>query len=120
MEAPFISMVDTYIQNYDCYPENEQISFECEYGELIFHKNTKNKNTTHTIILYGIYIHPIYRKQGLCTKILRYLIDRSKGRFTYCMVEAVLSNILYDYLLRFSYQNKKFKNTRYGFVYMIV
>ena len=34
----FTQMIDTYFLNYDLY-EKEKISFECDYGELIFLKS---------------------------------------------------------------------------------
>jgi hypothetical protein len=108
-------LIDTYLSNYVTY-ENGKISFECTIGELIFIKDTDKNNM---LILFSIYIHPEYRKNGVCRAILQYLIDNSGNQFTYICVQSVLSNILYEYLVRFHYKNKKFKNTKNGFVYKI-
>lgn len=109
----FKEIIDAYISNYSKF-EQSKIPFDCDYGELIFVKTNKD-----ILILYGIYIYPEYREKGLCRDILHYLIDKSDGQFKYIRVESVLSKVLYEYLLRFSYKNKKFKTTKSGFVYVI-
>lgn len=109
----FKKIIDTYLLNYESY-EKGKVEFDCNYGELIFLKDNRNMLT-----LFGIYIHPEYREQGFCRSILRYLIDKSKCQFNYVLVESVISKILYEYLLRFKYQNKKFNNTKNGFIYNI-
>jgi hypothetical protein len=106
----FIEIIDTYLLNYSSYDKGK-ISFECEYGELIF-----NKQYNNVLTVFAIYIYPEYRKNGLCRNILHYLIDNSSDKFKYVCVESVLSNILYEYLLRFNYKNKTFKNTISGFI----
>ena len=70
-----------------------------DHGELIFFKGNSK-----ILTLFGIYIFPEYRKQGLCKNILQYLIDKSKCQFKYVLVESVMSKILYEYLLRFKYE----------------
>ena len=113
-------IIDTYFLNYDLY-EKEKISFECEYGELIFLK-TDNKDD---LILYAIYIAPRYRENGLCRSILHYLIDKISStdkcsmttKFKNVWVQTVLSKVLYDYLLRFTYKGKKFTQVKDGFLY---
>jgi hypothetical protein len=51
---------------------------------------------------------------------LYYLIDSAKKyNFKYFCVQSVLSKILYEYLLRFKYNNKGFNLKKIGFVYMI-
>ena len=110
----FTSIIDTYLSNFDNY-NNGNISFECDYGELIFYK--KNPKV---LTLFAIYIRPEYRNQGLCRDILCYLIDSCSNsingcNFEYFCIKSVLSNILYDYLLRFKYKNKYFVNTQKGF-----
>jgi hypothetical protein len=107
----FTKIIDTYFLNYDLY-ENGKISFECDYGELIFLKSD-NKDD---LILYAIYIAPRYRQNGLCRNILHYLIDKISPFKNLC-VQTVLSKILYEYLSRFSYKGKQFKNKKNGFVY---
>lgn len=111
----FTQMIDTYFLNYDLY-EKEKISFECDYGELIFLKSDNNDH----LILYAIYIAKKYRKNGLCRSILHYLIDKSSSsKFKNLCVQTVLSKVLYEYLVRFTYKGKKFKNIKDGFVYKI-
>lgn len=107
----FNEIIDTYLLNYDLY-ENGKVEFECDYGELIFFKRNRNM-----LILFGICIFPEYRQKGLCRNILHYLIDKSREKFKYVLVESVLSKVLYEYLLRFEYKNRKFKRTYEGFLY---
>ena len=109
----FKEIIDAYISNYSTY-DNGKVSFEYEYGELIFFK--KNPKI---LTLFGIYIYPEYREKGICRSILQYLIDSSVNKFQQLCIQSVLSKVLYEYLLRFEYNNKKFKNTRSGFVYKI-
>lgn len=109
----FIEIIDTYFSNYDLYQKGK-VEFDCDYGELIFFKENHNM-----LILFGIYIHPKYREQGFCRSILHYLIEKSKSRFKYILIESVISKILYEYLLRFKYGDKKFKLTKEGFIYKI-
>lgn len=109
----FKEIIDAYIFNYSKF-EKGKVSFDCDYGELIFVKTNKQ-----ILILYGIYIFPEYRKKGACCDILHYLIDKSEGQFKSVSVQSVVSNVSYDYLSRFTYKNKKFKNTKSGFFYEI-
>ena len=109
----FIEIIDTYLLNYSSYAKGK-INFECEYGELIF-----NKQSNKVLTVSAIYIFPQYRKKGLCRSILHYLIDNSSEQFKYVCIESVLSNVLYEYLLRFKYKNKTFKNTISGFIYKV-
>ena len=110
----FIELIDTYLSNYSIY-KNGKVELECEQGELIFYKKKPNIITIH-----GIYIYPEYRQQGLCRGILQYLIDTLPNfkQFDSLCVQSVLSKILYEYLQRFTYKNKKFANKKMGFVYM--
>ena len=109
----FTQIIDTYILNYDSY-EKGKVEFDCDYGELIFFKENYNR-----LILFGIYIVPCYRKHGFCRSIIQYLIEKSKGRFKYILIESVISKVLYEYLLRFKYEDKKFKLIKEGFIYKI-
>lgn len=109
----FTEIIDTYLLNYDSYKKGK-VEFDCDYGELIFFKEKYN-----ILILFGIYIYPGYRKHGLCRSIIQYLIEKSKGRFKYILIESVISKILYEYLLRFKYEDKKFKLVKEGFIYKI-
>lgn len=105
----FIELIDTYLSNYSTY-KNGKVELECHQGELIFYKKKPNVITIH-----GIYIYPEYRQQGLCRGILQYLIDNIGSGFEFLCVQSVLSKILYEYLERFTYKNKKFSNRKIGF-----
>ena len=109
----FIEIIDTYFLNYEQY-ENGKIEFDCNYGELIFLKDDPN-----ILTLFGIYIYPEYREKGFCKSILQYLIDKSNNKFKHLLVESVMSKILYEYLLRFKYNDKNFKLDKDGFIYKI-
>ena len=110
----FIESIDKYLSNYSTY-EKGKVVFDCQNGELIFYKNNSNM-----ITLFGIYISSEYRQKGFCRNILYYLIDSAKKyNFKYFCVQSVLSKILYEYLLRFEYKNKKFKLKKLGFIYDI-
>lgn len=109
----FKEVIDTYLLNYDLY-DSGKVVFECEYGELIFFKDNPK-----ILILFGIYIFPKYQKKGLCRNILQYLIDKTPKNFTYISIQSVLSKVLYEYLLRFTYKNKMFKLCKNGFIYKI-
>ena len=118
----FIELIDIYLSNYSTY-KNGKVELECQQGELIFYKKKPNIITIH-----GIYIYPEYRQQGVCRRILQYLIDTGQNanataninfkKFDGLCVQSVLSKILYEYLQRFTYKNKKFSNKKIGFVYM--
>lgn len=110
----FIESIDKYLSNYSTY-EKGKVEFECEGGELIFYKNNSNM-----LSLFGIYISSEYRQQGFCRNILYYLIDSAKKyKFKYFSVQSVLSKILYEYLLRFKYNDKGFSLKKCGFVYVV-
>jgi GNAT superfamily N-acetyltransferase len=112
----FEKLIDDYLINYSKF-DNGKNSFECKYGELIFYKNKYNPIA---LTVFGIYIYPEYRRLGLCRHILHYLIDKCPlYNIKYLYVESVLSRILYDYLLRFKYKNKKFTKLIDGFSYKI-
>ena len=49
--SPLIEIIDTYLLNYDKY-DNGKVAFECEYGELVFYKNTQ------FLSLLEIYYYP--------------------------------------------------------------
>ena len=108
----FIEIIDKYIANYNQLKKCKH-EFECKYGELIFFKHN-----TSVLTLFGIYIFPQYRKNGFCRQILQYLIDTTTNtNFKTIQVQSVLSKILYDYLLRFSYKNQGFQLKKDGFYY---
>jgi hypothetical protein len=109
----FKEIVDTYFTNYSSF-EKGKVNFNCDYGELTFYKRSNNM-----CVLHGIYIFTKYRNNGLCRDILQYIINKCQDTFPYFCVESVISKILYMYLLRFTYNNKQFKNTEDGFIYKI-
>ena len=109
----FKKIIDTYLLNYESY-EKGKVEFDCDYGELTFVKEQGNM-----LILYAIYILPQYREKGICRGILHYLIDKAPEKIKYVCVQSVLSKILYEFLLRFKYKDKKFMNTKNGFIYNI-
>jgi hypothetical protein len=113
MDNQFIKFIDTYIENYSIY-DTGKVLFESTYGEIIFYRNNSN-----TLIVHGIYIYPIYRNKGFCRNILYYLIDKGSQKFKYLCIQSVISKILYEYLLRFEYKNKKFAVKKTGFVYKL-
>lgn len=113
MMNQFIKFIDTYIDNYSIY-DTGKVLFESTYGELIFYKNKSN-----TLIVHGIYIYPIYRKKGFCRNILQYLIEKGSKKFKYLCIQSVISKILYEYLLRFEYNNKNFEVKKIGFIYKL-
>lgn len=109
----FKEIIDTYLFNYSSY-KNGKVSFECDYGELVFFKTDTNVMT-----VFGIYIFPEDREKGICRAVLQYLIDVSGEHFRFLSIQSVLSNILYNYLLRFEYKNKRFTIQKNGFFYKL-
>jgi hypothetical protein len=104
-------IIDTWVTNNSSYPEGK-ISFENTYGAITFRKDLEQSNTT---IVFEIYFREEYRNKGLCRDFLQKLIDKTQTKKV--AVEAVLSKILYNYLLRFKYKDKKFKLIDGSFVY---
>jgi len=109
----FKEIIDFYFENYSKF-EKGKVDFECEYGELVFYKEN-----SELLVLHGIYISPQHRNKGLCREILHYIIDKCQDKYKYFLIQSVISKILYNYLLRFNYNEKKFKNIKMGFVYKI-
>ena len=110
----FEVIIDNYLLNYKSYSYGK-IDFECEYGELIFYKDYKKPNV---FIIFGLYIKPQYREKGYCRSILQYLIDKLSSNnynFKWLNIQSVISKILYEYLLRFEYKNKRFELKKEGF-----
>ena len=68
----FEEIIDTYILNYSMYNDG-YICFDCEFGELTFHKFDSS-----ILSVSGIYVSPKYRQKGFCRSILLYLIDKGK------------------------------------------
>ena len=109
----FINIVDAYYENYSTYSDGKVV-FECDLGELIFYKKDPRY-----ITIFSICVAPEYRQKGICSNIFKYIINKNNRQFKYFMVESVLSKILYDYLLRFKYNDKKFRLESSGFIYKI-
>jgi hypothetical protein len=109
----FTEIVNTYLNNYPSHKKEKQ-TFECEYGEIIF-----NKEFSNVITIFGILINPKYRKHGIFTYILQYLINKcNELKFKYLCIQSVISKPLYSYLSRYKYKNKKFTlNTEDGSFY---
>ncbi len=105
-------IINTWIKTNSTYPEGKT-SFENDYGVITFRKDLKQTNIT---LVFEIYIREEYRSQGLCRDFLQKLIDLAPTKKI--GVEAVLSKILYNYLLRFKYKGKKFKLIDGTFVYI--
>lgn len=105
----FIEIIDIYLSRFSTYTSG-MVEFECKYGELTFYKPKSN-----TIIVHAIYVFPEYRQSGLCRRVLQHLIETTPKIFKKVCVQSVLSNILYNYLLRFTHNNKNFTLSRYGF-----
>jgi len=110
----FIKIIDEYYEKYSTYADGKVV-FECEFGELIFYKKDPQYMT-----IFSICVVPEYRQHGICSNIFKYIIDKNvknDRQFKYFMVESVLSKILYEYLLRFKYNDKKFRLESCGFIY---
>ena len=80
-----------------------------------FIKNPKKLNKK-ILIIHTIYIKIEYRNQGYCKNFIKYLIDKSDDK-TCIIIQSVLSKILYDFLLRFEYNNQKFLLKKEGFIW---
>ena len=109
----FIKIIDAYYEKYSTYADGKVV-FECDFGELTFYKKDPRY-----ITIFSICVVPEYRQQGICSNIFKYIINKNNRRFKYFMVESVLSKILYEYLLRFKYKDKKFRLESSGFIYKI-
>jgi predicted GNAT family acetyltransferase len=114
------NLIDIYSSNFAIYGQG-YVTLNCEYGELTF-----LKNKTKMLIIHGIFIKEQYKKKGICRNILQYIVDvnnannandvnNANNKFKQLCFNSVLSKILYEYLLRFEYKNKKFRLTKTGF-----
>jgi hypothetical protein len=73
-------------------------------------KKDKNK-----LIIHSIYVIEKYRKNNLCKEFIKYILDKSN--FNKIIIQSVLSKILYNFLLKFEHNGKKFILKKEGFVY---
>ncbi len=112
IQNDFIQIVDYYTSNFDLFSLGK-VGFDCEHGSIEF---VKIKNTDK-IIVHEIYVREQYRKNGLCREFIKYLIDKSKNKKV--IIQSVLSKILYEFLLRFEYNNGKFIVSKNGFVFVV-
>jgi hypothetical protein len=114
----FYKIVDDYIDNILLLDNDtnivKKICYECDYGSIEFIRYPKKSNIKK-IIVHEIYVREQYRNQGLCKEFIKYLIDKSDK--INIMIQSVLSKILYNFLLRFEYKEKKFIVTKQGFLY---
>ena len=114
----FYKIVDDYIDNILLLDNDTNIvkkfCYDCDYGSIEFIRYPKKSNIKK-IIVHEIYVREQYRNQGLCKEFIKYLIDKSDK--INIMIQSVLSKILYNFLLRFEYKEKKFIVTKQGFLY---
>lgn len=106
------TLLDTYIANYHTYPKGK-VTLECEKGEVIFWKEAR----PNTLTVFGIYVHPAYQNQGLCSSFIKHLICVGK-QTPWCnkvAVVSVLSKPLYEFLMRFQYGGYTFDCKNDGF-----
>ena len=106
----FFEIVNHYLKNIYPNKNNGKYSFECVYGSIEFHNLVKN----NYIIVHEIYIKEIYRNRGLCKDFIKYLIDCSKNKYQ-IVIQSVFSKILYNFLLKFEYDDYKFILKKDGF-----
>ena len=107
------TLLDTFVAHYDTYPLGE-IVMECEEGEIIFWKKTANPTN---LAIFGLYVHPSRRNQGICRRLLQHLVDvgkQTKECEQVCVL-SVLSKPLHEYLLRFRHQGCRFRLKYDGF-----
>lgn len=108
-------IIQEYISNRGNYG-NGKVPFDYMHGELIFLNEIPEQ-----ITLFGIYIHPEYRRQGMCRHILCTLIDCGiRHHIKSVAIISVLSKILYEYLKRFRYKTFKFTQTTQGWICRLV
>jgi hypothetical protein len=89
--------------------------YECEFGSTEFVQDSNNLKKK--IIVHEIYVKEQYRNQGLCKGFIKDLIDKLEKK-NILVIQSVLSKILYYFLLRFEYLDKKFILKKEGFVYI--
>lgn len=90
--------------------------YDCEFGSIEFVLNL-NDLIKKKVIVHEIYIKEPYRNQGLCKGFVKNLIDKLEIN-NILIIQTVISKILYYFLLRFKYLDKKFILKTEGFVYV--
>lgn len=102
----FTTAFDDYIKN------KVAREYDTVEGNLRFVNNNNN-----LIIIDVIYVKECFRQRGILKMFLQYVVDNiCKTKKYKFMIASVLSKILYDYLLRFNYNEHKFKLKRDGFL----
>lgn len=90
-----------------------KISYETEYGIITF-LNENNKD----IVIFEIYILPEYRNSGKCKNLLSFIIDElTRKKIKRLHIVTVISKVLYNFLDRWIYKNKKWSKNKMGFTY---
>lgn len=106
MSLSFKIALDDYLMKYKNFSTGN-----CEYntieGYLRFVKGNNND-----VILDGIFVKEEFRERGILTNFLKYIIDI---QIPNVWIVSVLSDILYHYLMRFSYNGYRFKLGKLGF-----
>jgi len=108
----FTQIIEHYLNNFDLYEKCKKYSYICIYGSIEFFKS----NDIKKIIVHEIYIEEQFRRIGLCSNFIKYFIDKLNGTNKIFVIQSVLSKILYEYLLRFNYNEYKFFLKKDGFV----
>lgn len=102
-----------YVANFATFSIGKH-EFDSICGSLTFIKDKSND-----IILFEIYVKYELRNKCICKSFLSYLIDLMETlNIKTLRIVSVLSNILYDFLERWNYKNKKWKRTKIGFHYI--
>jgi predicted GNAT family acetyltransferase len=106
----FISAFDNYMSIFDS-TEKKSYEYDTIEGELRFVKI----NSTD-IILNSIYVKPELRGRRILEKFLFHVVKYIKqNKLKHFWIVDVLSKILYGYLLRFKYNDCRFKLHQKGF-----
>lgn len=107
MSEFFIESFNSYKNNFSTLPINTTTTFDNSNFEIRFIKVNKTD-----IIINSIFVSVEYQKKGILSKFLEYICKNDKINFK---IVDVMSNILYNYLLKFRFNNKKFKLKEDGF-----
>ena len=119
----FHEISDDYLENFTLYKNNKnynnynKICYNCEFGSIEFY-HYFNKKSENKIIIHEIYVGEQYRNKGLCKNFIKYLIVKIPKE-KILIIQSVLSKILYNFLLKFTFMGKKFLLEKEGFVFYI-
>ena len=95
----FKEIINAYFENYSKF-EKGKVTFDCDYGELIF-----NKENDNCLTIYGIYIFPEYRNKGVGKLLIQAALDSAKD----CKLKEVYLACFED--LIFYYKKLNFNYT---------